>query len=184
MAVQTDFAAAEASATPISGAQLNASLVQKDSVTNDLILGDGTVISGVQDGVLLYASANQSVSATNTWVDRTGYTLAGTAPSWLTVDAAAGIFTVNADGTYIGMFHHSWYTNGAAGARLYSRLQMDWVYGYQYTISTTSNQTYNSQTASMVLHLAAGSVVKAQIYADSTLPYSHSKTKLSIARIK
>jgi hypothetical protein len=47
MAVQTDFAAAETSATPISGAQLNASLVQKDSATNELILGDGTVVSSL-----------------------------------------------------------------------------------------------------------------------------------------
>jgi len=99
MAVQTDFAAAEASATPISGAQLNASLVQKDSASLALLMGDGTAISGVAGGIasldanaeVVQLPAGAAAAVAGTFLRQDG--------AWVPVAAGEVTAWVNFDGT-------------------------------------------------------------------------------------
>jgi len=146
------------------------------------------VAGGVGDGVFMQAAATQSVAFANVWNNRLGYILYGAAPSWLTVDAANGIYTVNADGTYLLTYNDAFYTNGFAGTT--THIGIGNTAGTIYTASqsnkTNTLQTWNPLSCSVVVQAAAGADFRPKIMCSSTGPYSSNSVYnvFSIARIK
>jgi hypothetical protein len=146
------------------------------------------VAGGVGDGVSMQAAATQSVAFVNVWTNRLSYTLHGAAPSWLTVDAANGIYTVNVAGTYLLTYNDAFYTNGNAGSTTYIGIgnTAGTIYTASLSNKTNTLQTWNPLSCSVVVQAAAGTDFRPKIMCTSTSPYSYYSiyNVFSIARIK
>ena len=162
MAAGLDFATRQTAGTPTTGAELNANLVQKDTTTGGLVLGNGTKITAadigaltqaVADGLYLKGGIEKRQCILSAPTDTNGFTALGGSTGATTVTTTA----ISASVPMVVTSANGYDANGAVNTAGISTANLSWT-----GLSTNGTMYLYVDEASGVL--TTGSTTLAPVY--------------------